>query len=137
MVTITGVKEVETQNGKTFTSIELQGEPQILQSETTGNYYLTANNTRVTTMIPIEACKMLIGKQLPGTIEKTEVEPYQHINKETGEVRTLDYTYVYCPEKQSVQTMQSMQSMQSGFEMPFMQTQAMPLNTDISGLITH
>lgn len=130
MVTIVVIKEVETQDGKQFTSIELQGEPQLLQSATTGNYYLTANKTRVTTMMPIEVCRMMIGKQLPGTVDKVQVEPYQHINKDTGEVRTLDYAYVYQPEEQKKPEFTLMD-----FNQPMMNS--MPLSTDISAVITH
>lgn len=132
MVTIVGVKEVEAQDGKTFTSIELQGEPQLLQSATTGNYYLTANKTRVTTMIPIEVCKMLIGKQLSGTVEKVQVEPYQHINKDTGEVRTLDYGYIYQPEEQKKPEFSMMD-----FNQPMISHQMPIEQIGISGVITH
>lgn len=102
MVTIINYKEVQTEDGRHFVSIELQGEPKLEISSTTGNFYLTANKTRVSTALPIEACKMLIGKQLPGTVEKVQVEPYPYVNKETGEAFTLDYAYVYRPEEQSL-----------------------------------
>lgn len=102
MVTIINYKEVQTEDGRQFVSIELQGEPKLEISATTGNFYLTANKTRVSTALPIEACKMLIGQKLPGTVDKIQVDPYPYVNKETGEAFTLDYAYVYRPEEQSM-----------------------------------
>lgn len=133
MVTIVGFKEVETQDGRTFTSIELQGEPKLEQSSTTGNFYLTANKTRVTTLLPLDVCQMLIGQKLPGTVEKVQVEPYEHINKETGEVKTLDYSYVYMPESQK----QSDLSMFQNIEQPIFSHQMPTGQLGISKLITH
>ncbi|MDR1706734.1 MAG: hypothetical protein LBR46_01875 [Prevotella sp.] len=102
MVTIINYKEVQTEDGRHFVSIELQGEPRLEQSSTTGNFYLTANKTRVSTALPIEACKMLIGQTMSGTVEKVQVEPYPYVNKETGESFTLDYAYVYRPEERAM-----------------------------------
>lgn len=101
MVTIVGFQQCESREGKPFVAIELQSEPKLLQSENTGNFYLTANKCRVSTAFPVEVCQMLIGQKLKGTIEKVPCEPYQYVNKETGEITTLDYTYVYCPEEQN------------------------------------
>ncbi|GHV41733.1 hypothetical protein FACS1894179_10080 [Bacteroidia bacterium] len=106
MVTITNYKEVQTEDGRKFVSIELQSEPKLVQSSTTGNFYLTVNKTRVTTALPVDVCKTLIGQQLPGTVEKIQVEPYESINKETGEVKTLHHVFVYTPDEQSTQKVQ-------------------------------
>lgn len=103
MVTITNFKEVQTADGREFVSIELQSEPKLVQSPTTGNFYLTVNKTRVTTALPVDVCKTLIGQTLPGTVEKIQVEPYEVVNKETGEVKTFHHIFVYTPDGQSVQ----------------------------------
>ncbi|GHV17340.1 hypothetical protein FACS1894179_08990 [Bacteroidia bacterium] len=106
MVTITNYKEVQTADGRQFVSIELQSEPKLVQSSTTGNFYLTVNKTRVTTALSVDVCKTLVGQQLPGTVEKIQVEPYESINKETGEVKVLHHVFVYTPDEQSVQKVQ-------------------------------
>lgn len=112
MVTIVGCKQIETAEGKVFTCIELQGDAKLVQSETTGKFYLSASKTRVTSSMPFEVCQMLLGQKLSGCVEKQSCEPYEYTNKETGEVLTLDYTYAYNPrEKQQHQT----QSMFTGF----------------------
>jgi hypothetical protein len=112
VVTITNYKEVQTEDGREFVSIELQSEAKLIQSPTTGNFYLTVNKTRVTTALPVDVCKTLVGQKLPGTVEKIHVEPYESINKETGEVKTLHYINVYTPQEQAVPSMQSSQSEQ-------------------------
>lgn len=106
MVTITNYKEVETPDGRQFVSIELQSEPKLVQSSTTGNFYLTVNKTRVTTALSVDVCKTLVGQKLPGTVEKIQVEPYESINKETGEVKVLHHVFVYTPDEQSTQKVQ-------------------------------
>lgn len=112
MVTITNYKEVQTEDGREFMSIELQSEAKLVQSPTTGNFYLAVNKTRVTTALSVDICKTLVGQKLPGTVEKIHVEPYDVVNKETGEVKTLHYINVYTPQEQTVQIMQSVQSEQ-------------------------
>lgn len=106
MVTIINYKEVQTEDGRQFVSIELQSEPKLIKSSTTGNFYLTVNKTRVTTALPVEVCKTLVGQKLPGTVEKIQVEPYESINKETGEVKVLHHVFVYTPDEQSTQKVQ-------------------------------
>jgi hypothetical protein len=55
MVTVVGFKEIQTEDGREFVSVELQGEPKLEISATTGNFYLTANKTRVSTAFSAEA----------------------------------------------------------------------------------
>ncbi len=102
MVTIVGVKQVETKDGKQFTALVIQGELRFVKSETTGNYYLSANKMRISTHLSVEFCQSLIGQKLPGTVERIECEPYPYENQETGELMTLTHTYVYSPQEQTV-----------------------------------
>ncbi len=110
MVTIVGFKQCESKDGKQFVALEIQGELRLVQSETTGKFYLTANKTSISTSFPLQVCQTLLGKQLPGNVDKVECEPYEYVNKETGEVLTFFHTYVYSPEEQAVQSMQSVQA---------------------------
>jgi len=117
-VTIVGFHQMESKEGKPFVSLEIQGELKLVQSEG-GNYYLTANKTRVATPFPLEICQMLIGKTLPGTIERIECEPYEYIT-ESGEVLTLEHSYVYSPKEPKQQTQFTSQSFA---QQPFMHQQ--------------
>lgn len=137
MVTITNFKQVETKEGKVFCVIELIGNAKLVQSETTGKFYLSAYKTKVPTSFPPEVCQMLLGQKLPGTIEKVPCETYEYANPETGEILTLDYTYVYSPEERNVQAIQSMQSSYPNVQQPFIHQQnQMPLGQfNLSGVI--
>jgi hypothetical protein len=90
MVTIVGFKEIQTEDGREFVSIELQGEPKLEISATTGNFYLTANKTRVSTAFSAEACKLLIGQKLPGRVEKVQVDMY-YLSKKCNIQMITDY----------------------------------------------
>lgn len=130
MVTIVGFQQCESKEGKPFVAIELQGEPKLLQSPTTGNFYLTANKTKVSTSLSVDACKMIVGQKLPGRVDKVEVEPYEYVNKQTGEVFALNYAYVYIPEEDSVHQISN--------EYQSMEYQPAPMifgNTDITKVI--
>ena len=99
MVTIVNCKQVETAEGKVFTSLEIQGDVRLVQSNVTDKYYLAANRTRISSALPLDFCRTLIGQKLQGTVEKVECQPYEYVNKETGETMTLYHTFVYSPEE--------------------------------------
>ena len=46
-----------------------------------------------------EVAKAMIGHQLPGTIKQLQVEPYQIVNDETGEVRVYNHRSEYVPDE--------------------------------------
>jgi len=101
MVTIIGYKECISQaQQKVFYSLILQGELSVSQSES-GNVYLTANKASIMTSFTEEYCASLMGKQLPGHIEKVPCEEYEY-QTSTGETILLDYRYEYSPKEESV-----------------------------------
>lgn len=95
MVLITGYKKKQADE-KEFFLLELQGEDvEIVISQTTGLPYATTRKTLLSTTFNENMCQTLVGKQLPGTILKMMVEPYEYTVQDTGEVKSLDYKYVY------------------------------------------
>ncbi len=133
MVTIVGFKQCESKDGKQFLALEIQGELKLVQSETTGKFYLTANKTSISTSFPLQVCQTLLGKQLPGNVDKVECEPYEYVNKETGEVLTLFHNYVYSPEEKAIQSY----PVQSSYtQQPFIQQNQASLGQfSLSGVI--
>lgn len=95
MVTIINFKERETEDGKTFFVLEAQGGIEMIQSKATGNFYATAKKAFIPTTFDENTCKALIGAQVQGEIAKVECEPYEYVNKESGEVIMLSHRYVY------------------------------------------
>ena len=97
MVTITDFKRRESEDGKEFFTLTIQGGVEIVQSSK-GNSYMTARKTSIPSTFNEVTCQSLIGTKMPGDIEKLECEAYEYENKETGEVITLHHTYRYVPE---------------------------------------
>ncbi|TZF85809.1 hypothetical protein FW774_01690 (plasmid) [Pedobacter sp. BS3] len=98
MVTITGYEKRQGEQQEFFL-LQLQGDIEIVYSQTTGQPYATVRKTLMSTTFNEATCQALIGKQLPGNITKVSTEPYEYTIPETGEVKTLDYRYQYAPEE--------------------------------------
>ncbi|MFC4738974.1 hypothetical protein ACFO3U_03115 [Flavobacterium ponti] len=98
MVTIINFKERQTEEGKIFFVLEAQGGIEMIQSKATGRYYATAKKAFIPATFDEETCNALIGTQMQGEIIREECEPYEYINKETGEVLNLSHRYVYVHE---------------------------------------
>jgi hypothetical protein len=84
--------------GKQFVALELQGDLEMIQGSESGRFYATAKKCTVSSTFTEDVAKSLLGKQLPGRIDRVETVPYDYTVKETGEVISLAHTYVYVPE---------------------------------------
>ena len=102
MVTIVGYKECISSENKLFYSLQLQGDVTIATSES-GNVYLTANKASIMTSFTEEYCISLIGKQLPGHLEKVPCQEYEYTTS-SGEKITLDYRYQYFADEETAQS---------------------------------
>jgi hypothetical protein len=98
MVQVTNFHEVETKDGKTFISLELTGGLELIQSQTTGKFYATVRKCRVPSTFDANIAKMMIGTQMDGDILRIETDPYEFLNKRTGEIMTLQHSYAYRPK---------------------------------------
>jgi hypothetical protein len=99
MVTISNYFIRENKEGKTFVALELTGDLEMIQSSQSGRFYASAKRCTISSVFSEEVAKHLIGKQMPGKIEREETEPYEYTVKETGEVIMLTHTYVYVPDE--------------------------------------
>jgi hypothetical protein len=97
MVQVTNFQEVETKEGKTFISLELTGGLELIQSQTTGKFYATVRKCRVPSTFDSNIAKLMVGTQLDGDIVRVETDPYEYVNKRTGEVLILQHSYAYKP----------------------------------------
>jgi len=106
MVTIINFKERQTEEGKVFFVLEAQGGIEMIQSKVTGNFYATAKKAFIPATFDEVTCKALIGTQMQGQIIKEECDPYEYINKESGEVIMMHHRYVYAQEELEVKRAQ-------------------------------
>lgn len=98
MVRIINYKERVREDGESFFVLELQGGIQMVKSQQTNKFYVTAKKATIPSTFDETTCKALIGTELPGNVEKVECEPYDYTIKDTGEIIQLDYRYEYSEE---------------------------------------
>ena len=98
MVTITNYHVRKSATGKIFITLEIHGGIEMIQSQQTGKFYATAKKCSIPSTFDESTAKMLIGTQMPGTIERVECDPYDYTVQQTGEVISLAHTYLYQPE---------------------------------------
>ncbi|HLF52563.1 hypothetical protein [Flavobacterium sp.] len=99
MVRIIGYKKRETELGKEFFVLELQGGIEMVKSAETGKFYITARKASISSTFDERTCEALIGTELPGKVEKIECEAYEYTIKDTGEVIILTSRFEYIEEE--------------------------------------
>ena len=93
MVTITGYRTRYGVGGDKKIYFQVEGGVKTTVSQK------TALKASVFAAVDEEVAKAMIGHQLPGTIKQLQVEPYQIVNDETGEVRVYNHRSEYVPDE--------------------------------------
>lgn len=99
MVTITNYTKRKKEDGTTFCVLEINSGIELIQSQSTGQYYATAKKCYIPATFDEAVCRSLKGTMMQGCIKKVECEPYQYTIKETGEEILLNHRYEYSPEE--------------------------------------
>ncbi len=102
MVRIVNYQKRETEEGKEFFVLEVQGGIEMVKSQQTKKFYVTARKTSIPSTFDELTCKSLVGSELPGKVVKVSCEPYDYTIKETGETITLSHRYEYVEENELV-----------------------------------
>ncbi|MBG6110980.1 hypothetical protein IWX84_001862 [Flavobacterium sp. CG_9.10] len=102
MVTIVDYKAFQKENGEEFYSLVVQGGIEAIKSKESGRTYLTARTTTMACTFNEITCKSLVGSQLPGMIQKVEVEPYDYTDRKTGEIIELTHRYEYLSDEDAI-----------------------------------
>lgn len=98
MVTVSGYESRQGTDGKDFFVLILQGGIEFVFSQKTGLPYATSKKCNMLATFDEETCKSLVGKEMPGSIQKVQLEEsYDYTIPRTGEVVQLNYNYVYSP----------------------------------------
>lgn len=98
MVTVKDFAINNNRSNETFISLILQGEPEVIQSKQSGNFYVTTKTCRLPSTLDEVTAKLMVGKSMQGSIQKVPCEPYEYTVSDTGEIITLDYRYEYSKE---------------------------------------
>ena len=98
MVRIVNYQKRQTEDGKVFFVLELQGGIEMVKSAETGKFYITARKATISSTFDELTCQALIGTELSGKVDKVSCEPYEYTIKDTGEVITLTHRFEYVEE---------------------------------------
>lgn len=98
MVRIVNYQKRQTEEGKDFFVLELQGGIEMIKSQETGQMYVTARKSSISSTFDELTCQSLIGTELPGSIEKVNCNPYEYTIRDTGEVIVLSHKFQYVEE---------------------------------------
>jgi hypothetical protein len=98
MVTIIAAHQRASEKGL-FVSLELQGGPEMVQSQKTGRFYLTAKRCFISTTFTEDQATALVGTKFKGSIIRVECEDYEFALPETGEFIQLKHRWDYSPEE--------------------------------------
>lgn len=101
MVKISNYIKRTTEEGKDFFVLELQGGIEMIKSQETNKFYITARKTTISSTFDEATCQALIGTELPGKIEKVVCPSYSYIIKDTGEEITLSHRFEYVEEEKA------------------------------------
>lgn len=101
MVRIVNYQQRQTESGKVFFVLEIQGGIEMIKSQETGKFYVTARKALMPSTFDEQTCKALIGSEIPGAVEKVACAPYEYVIKDTGEVITLSHRFEYVEESKS------------------------------------
>lgn len=107
MVKIVNYQKRENEEGNPFFVLELQGGIEVVKSQESGKFYITARKATISSTFDELTCQSLIGGELPGNIVKVSCEPYEYTIKETQEVITLSHRYEYIDENVASKTEKS------------------------------
>jgi hypothetical protein len=83
----------------TYVSLELQGDLELVQSQNTSRFYASARRCFIYSTFDEATAKLIVGRQIPGSIVRMSCEPYDYTVPETAEVIKLAYKYDYVPEE--------------------------------------
>ncbi|MBK9109193.1 MAG: hypothetical protein IPM92_12720 [Saprospiraceae bacterium] len=98
MVTVSAYAVRQNQDGESFVVLILQGDLEIVQSQT-GSFYANAKKCSISSTFSEQVAATLVGKQIPGRIIKQNCEPYDFVAPETGEIIELNYRWAYSPDE--------------------------------------
>ena len=100
MVTVIGynIRTQKENEQNTYISLELEGDIEMVQSQATGRFYATVRRCAISSTFDQLTAERMVGKQMPGSIERVPCEPYDFTIEATGEVMKIGYRWSYVPE---------------------------------------
>ena len=95
MVTVAGYEVKKNQHGEKFVVLNLISDVVMERSTNTGNWFASTYKANIVASFDEETAKLMVGKQLKGSIVKKECDPYEYTVKSTGKKVILSHTFQY------------------------------------------
>jgi hypothetical protein len=89
-------KKENSRTKESYSVLVLQGEPEVLISKTSGRPYISARKTTIPCALEENQAQALLGKELPGTIERVSVTPFQ-LTLASGKKVKISSAFQYMP----------------------------------------
>jgi hypothetical protein len=99
MVRIIDYKKRQAEDGREFFVLEISGGIEMIKSQTSNQFYATTKKAFISSTFDEQTCKALIGTEMQGNVVKQDCEPYEYVNKDSGEIKTLSFRYAYVQEE--------------------------------------
>jgi hypothetical protein len=96
MVQIIGFEKKLSKNKESYAVLILQGEPEVLISKTSGRPYISARKTTIPCALEENQAQALLGKELPGSIERVSCTPFE-VKLATGKRVKISTAYQFLP----------------------------------------
>jgi len=96
MVQIIGFEKKQNKTNESYAVLILQGEPEIMISKSSGRPYISARKTTIPCSLEENQAQALIGKELPGSIERVSCAPFQ-LTLATGKKVKISSAYQFIP----------------------------------------
>jgi hypothetical protein len=94
MVQIIGFEKKQNKSNESYAVLIVQGEPEIMISKSSGRPYISARKTTIPCSLEENQAQALIGKELPGSIERVSCAPFQ-LTLATGKKVKISSAYQF------------------------------------------
>ncbi|RYY12794.1 MAG: hypothetical protein EOO04_33000 [Chitinophagaceae bacterium] len=98
MVTVSNYHVRERKDGTSFITLTLTGGLEMVQSQTSGKWRAVVRKCQIPASFDEDLAKTMIGTQLPGSVVRVQVDPYDFTDEQSGEVITLSHSWSYSPD---------------------------------------
>lgn len=87
-------KKENSRTKQNFSVLVLQGEPEVLISKSSGRPYISARKTTIPCALEENQALLLVGKELPGSIERVSCTPFE-VKLATGKKVKITSAFQY------------------------------------------
>ena len=96
MVQIIGFEKKQSKSKESYAVLILAGEPEVMISKSSGRPYISAKKTTIPCALEENQAQALIGKELPGSIERVACTPFE-VKLATGKKVRISTAYQFLP----------------------------------------